>query len=84
MKLGDKVKDTVTGFTGIVVTRAEHLNGCIRFGVQSDKLKDGIPSDAQWFDEPQLVLVKPAAVKRGPSETGGPLPFTPKRSVDSR
>ena len=33
IKLGDKVKDTLTGFTGIVETKVECLNGCIRYGL---------------------------------------------------
>ena len=32
--LGDEVKDTITGFKGIVVARTEWLNGCARVTVQ--------------------------------------------------
>jgi hypothetical protein len=36
------VKDTITGYSGIVVARHEYLNGCLRFSLQPDKLdKDG-------------------------------------------
>ena len=47
LNLGDKAKDKVTGFTGIVTARTVFLNGCVRCGVQSDKLKDGLPTDIQ-------------------------------------
>ena len=80
--LGDKVKDTVTGFTGIVIGRTTFLHGCVRCGVQSDKLKDGRPSDAVWIDEPQLEIVKSKAVKEGDHNTGGPCPSTPQRSAN--
>jgi hypothetical protein len=79
MKLGDKVKDTVTGFTGIAVCKAEWLNGCTRWSVQDQKLRNGNVGELQTFDEPQLYVVKSAAVSRGSQSTGGPAP-TPQRS----
>lgn len=86
VNLGDRVKDRVTGFKGIVVATTEWLNGCRRVGVQPEKLEEGKPGDLQWFDEPQVDIVaatvhvpfaaeKPAAplttTRRGP---GGPRP----------
>jgi hypothetical protein len=47
VKLGDKVKDRVTGLTGIVIARTDWLNGCIRMTVQPQELKDGKPVDRQ-------------------------------------
>ena len=84
LNLGDKAKDKVTGFTGIVTARTVFLNGCVRCGVQSDKLKDGLPTDIQWFDEPQLILVKANAVETGPRDTGGPMNCMPKRAKDAK
>ncbi len=81
INLGDKAKDIVTGFEGICVARTEWLNGCTRIGLQSDKLKDGVPTDIQNFDEPQLILVKANKVRPGPRNTGGPIP-APKRNPD--
>lgn len=84
VSLGDKVKDSVTGFEGIVVAETLFLNGCTRIGVQSDKLKDGLPTDAQWFDAPQLTLVTAKVTPTGNRNTGGPMTFTPKRSADTK
>ena len=57
--LGDRVKDPITGFTGIVVVVATWLHGCIRVGVQPEKLgKDGKPQEDRHFDQSALVLVK--------------------------
>jgi len=81
INLGDKAKDIVTGFEGICVARTEWLNGCTRIGLQSDKLKDGVPTDIQTFDEPQLRLVQADKVKPGPKDTGGPIPSL-KRNPD--
>ncbi len=83
INLGDKAKDKVTGFEGIVVARTVYLNGCARIGLQSDKLKDGLPTETQWFDEPQLTLVKAQKIKTGSRDTGGPMSFIPKNKPDS-
>jgi hypothetical protein len=31
IKLGDKVRDKVSGFEGIVVARSEFINGCVQY-----------------------------------------------------
>jgi hypothetical protein len=81
INLGDKVKDSITGFEGIVTGKTIWLNGCTRVGVQSDVLKDGVPTEAQWIDEPQLKVIESQKVSMGPRDTGGPIP-TPKRAND--
>ena len=59
IKLGQRVKDKISGFEGIAVCRTEWLYGCVRYGLQSDKLKeDGTLTEIQSFDEPQLELMK--------------------------
>jgi hypothetical protein len=71
MKLGDEVRDKISGLTGIVVCRTEWLHGCIRLGVQPKEVKDGKPVDASYFDELQLELVKDEGVVNKP-QAGGP------------
>lgn len=62
--LGDRVKDKVTGLSGIAVARTEWLYGCIRITVQPEKLgKDGNVPETSTFDEPQLEVVKSQVVK---------------------
>ncbi len=41
-QLGDRVKDKVTKFTGIIVGRGDHISGCDTYGVQTETLKDGM------------------------------------------
>jgi len=55
--LGDQLRDKITGFTGIATGRTEWLNGCIRYALQSEKLKDGAVQSSEHFDEEQLDLV---------------------------
>ena len=83
-ELGDIVKDTVTGFAGMVTARSEFLNGCIRLAVTPTSLdKDGKMQAGERVDIQQLVLVKKkaqpkAAVKK--TATGGPRRDAQRRS----
>ena len=76
IKLGDKVKDQVTGLTGIVIGRTEWLNGCIRITVQPQELKDGRPVESSCFDIEQLDVLEENVVPPKPVErrTNGPMP----------
>ena len=74
--LGDKVKDAITGFTGIVTLRSQWLNNCNTYGVQPMELKDGAPQERQGFDEPQLEIVIEEVVKES-RRTGGPARHVP-------
>jgi len=70
-ELGSEVKDIITGFKGVVVHRGQWLNNCNTYTVKPRALKDGMPQEAQHFDEPQLELIEEDCFK--PSrETGGP------------
>jgi hypothetical protein len=80
-QLGDCVRDRITGFAGIVTGRTEWLNGCSRVGVQCEKLKDGLPQETQWFDEPQVQLVQPRRIIPAAAPPGGPRP-NPSRHPD--
>lgn len=76
---GDEVKDSITGFKGVVVARTEWLNGCIRYVIQSRKRsKEGKPVD-DTIDEQQLSLLhppKPVKIKK--ERPGGPFKDTSK------
>lgn len=65
IKLGQKVTDKITGFTGVVIGRCEYINGCISIWVQPVKLKDGDMVEAKWIDE-QRLETKSKATAGGP------------------
>lgn len=71
LDLGDEVKDTITGFTGIIIYRTQWIHNCNVYGVKSQELKDGKPRDTHQFDEPQLEVVVKDVVKQS-RDTGGP------------
>lgn len=87
-ELGEKAKDKLTEFEGIVTARCEFLNGCIQYELQPTKLKDGIPQVGIWIDEVQLVehvTIKkpnrPKSVCRRIRSGGGPARVPPTRSM---
>jgi hypothetical protein len=86
--LGDKARDRITGYTGIVTAKTVWLNGCVRLSLQRIELdKDGKPYDTQTFDIEQLELLDAAAVPSSNRNkvaapaaiTGGPRPEIPRR-----
>lgn len=72
VELGTKVKDSLTGFEGIAVSRCEYLYGCVRVFVEPEQLKDGRPIEGEWFDEQRLTEESTAPV-------GGPNRVPPSR-----
>ena len=77
IKLGQKVKDKVTGMEGIVVHHARFLNGCHQLGIQSEKMKDdGSLHDTYSIDIQQLDVVGEGINEEIEQEdVGGPVKF---------
>lgn len=64
IRLGDRVRDIVTGIEGVATSRTEWLNGCVRFGIEFATGKNGDQQlRRESFDEEQLELVKARAVQ---------------------
>ena len=78
IELGDEVKDSITGYHGIVVAFTTWLNNCRRLTVQSKELRDGKPIESSVFDIEQFVMVKKAKPVRK-AFTGGSRPDTGAR-----
>lgn len=72
IKLGDKVKDKVSGIIGIAVEKREYLNGCVQYVIQPKVNKKGEMADSWSIDVQQLEnLEKKVKVKK--SNTGGSM-----------
>lgn len=80
VQLGDKVKDTISGFSGIVVAKTEWLNGCVRVTIQPLIGKDGKLPESATFDIEQLVVLKSKASSIPQKVTGGDRPDVHKRT----
>lgn len=62
IQLGDKAKDQITGFEGIVTGRCNYISGCDQI-LLVPPAKDGDYKDSHWFDIDRCTVVKKAAVK---------------------
>jgi hypothetical protein len=86
IRMGWRVRDSVTGYEGIVIGRTEWMYGCTRIGVQQAGLHEGKPRDPEWFDEQRLHVIEMAVVECSPESsavTGGPQrdPSQPRNPV---
>jgi len=76
IELGMKLKDKVTGLTGIAVAKVEYLNGCVQYCVKPEMGKDKKYPDGQYIDVAQLEVVgKGLSLKK--KATGGVMGDTP-------
>jgi hypothetical protein len=76
-ELGQHVKDKVSGFNGVVVSRADHITQCNSYGVSPTEItKDGKKPEWEWFDEPRLEVGNKKKdielVQKEYKKTGGP------------
>jgi len=63
-KLGDRVKDCISGFVGIVISHAQHLTGCDRMFLEPGVDKDNKTHPGMWVDIDMLDIVEAGVVKR--------------------
>jgi hypothetical protein len=72
IQLGSKVKDKISGFTGIATSKTVFMNGCVRVQIDPDKLnKDGDLIEGAVFDEVQLEVIKTPIMKIPKDHTYG-------------
>ncbi len=69
--LGMKVKDKITGFTGIVTGYVTYITGCNQALVVPAVGKDGAAKDASWFDEQRLEQVGKTVISLDNSKARG-------------
>lgn len=84
INLGDKARDTVTGFEGICVCRSEFISGCTRIALQPVVGDDGKIPDQGHFDEPMCEVIKAREVLTKPSDRGGPGPAPSQHAAPKR
>ena len=80
IKLGDRIRDKISGFSGIAASHTFFLNGCERWLIEPEHLHEGKVLDSVWFDSVQVELVpKTKSVSASALRTGGPQKYDPKR-----
>jgi len=80
-ELGDILKEKVTGFTGVVMVRAEYFTGCVHYGLCAQKTdKDGKIPEWSWIDATRLVKQEGKVeldLPKDSSDPSGPMPAGP-------
>jgi hypothetical protein len=62
IRLGDRVKDQITGVSGIVTAYTYWLFGCERVTIQPEEAKDGRPAESFCADAAQCRVMKAGVV----------------------
>jgi hypothetical protein len=86
IKLGSRVKDSISGFTGIATARVEYMYGCARILIEAEQLRDGKHDDC-YFDEQRVVVLEervPEVSTDNSATTGGPQNDPPQRADPAR
>jgi len=79
IELGDKVRCTLTGFTGTAVAKTEFINGCVQWSVlprlrkKSKSLTENVMPEEVGIDEQSLEIIKPLKKKVKKQDDGGPM-----------
>lgn len=87
VKLGDTVRDQITGLEGVAIARHEYLYGCTRISIQPREHKDGKCVEGATVDEQQLaVLDAPNMLETTPrtNSPGGPNDAPPRQAPPAR
>ncbi len=78
IKLGSKVRDKVTGFTGIATAKIEYLNGCIQICIKPPVDKNNKMPDVEYVDIDQIEILEEEKITFLKKLTGGPQRDCPK------
>jgi hypothetical protein len=79
IKLGQKVKDTITGLSGLVTGRVEYITGCNQVLIQPPCKPDGDFVDNRWVDEDRLEVIDEAVFALPRATSNGPDKAAPRR-----
>lgn len=72
--MGAIARDTLTGFTGVVMARVEYLTGCNQVSLQPVCEKDNELKAATWFDVERVELLDAPKVVVSARPTGADIP----------
>jgi hypothetical protein len=57
MKIGDVVRDKISGLQGVVTCRVEFITGCVRWRISPQEVDEGEFIEPQYFDAEELEEV---------------------------
>jgi hypothetical protein len=73
-EFGEKVKERNAGLVGVIVAVVKWQNGCVRYVIQPQVVKDGKPAEQVHCDEPDLISLDNPKKRVSTIEPGGPRP----------
>ena len=78
LKLGTKVRDKITGFTGTITARCEYIEGYVQYCV-TPKCKDGgdVYPKEEYVDWARIEVLD-GGVETETADTGGVMPAAPE------
>lgn len=80
IKFGNKVKDLVTGFEGIVTGEVTYMNGCHKWAIDGKVVNGSV--ECIWVDKQQVVKldngITPQLPAKGEDVPGGPMRTPPR------
>jgi hypothetical protein len=77
IELGNKARDKISGFEGVITGRAQYLTGCEQYVLQPP-IKNGEMQKSEWFDEGRLEVVGEGI---SAADVAGPAPGGPQRDA---
>jgi len=87
-ELGSKVKDSITGYKGVISSRTEWLFGCMRYTIQSLEFHEGKPVGPISVDEQAIELIETVQKSEAApvARTGGtgPKPVQHRKPVQHK
>jgi len=66
--MGSTVRDTITGFVGVVTGTASFINGAEQVQVTPTALKDGLPAEVQWLYTHRIQVQDTPAAPESPGQ----------------
>ena len=76
-KLGSKLRDTITGFTGIATAKVKYINGCVQYCLTPKAKDNDVRPNGEYFDVQTLEIVDDG-VTFEEKKTGGPQHDCPR------
>jgi hypothetical protein len=57
IELGNKAKDKITGFEGVLTARSQYITGCDQYAITAESEKKGQEPVICWFDEGRIEIL---------------------------
>lgn len=77
--MGLKMRDKITGFTGVVTGYVQYISGCNQMLLAPKANKEGGFVESQWFDEQRMETVEGERVVLDNGDTPGSDRAAPRR-----